>query len=178
MVIALIVVVVLFMASPDSLASGEVSPDFCKEALPKPLASLISVRFHQWKIMSDEWLGGYEEYYRKERPTGCPGVVGLDLYGNGKRVFAISILRESTKGLKSKLLLAEQDKSKTWVVKTLWNDECDCVVMSVPPGEDTDVGRGHRIAGVGEGIVFLKYEAYAIVFRWTGKKVEHVYVMD
>jgi len=134
-VITLIVFLIMVVLRPEVLVAGEAAIDYCKDALPRPLKSLVGAKFHQWKIISDELLAGYEENYRKERPKGCPGVASLDLYGNGKRVFAIAILREVKKGVKSKLLLAEQNGSKEWVVKTLWDDECACVVMPVPPGK-------------------------------------------
>lgn len=161
------------------LEARQPSTEECTAVLPKSVENLMRKTFRQWEIVSEKLLGGLPPDYRKERPTGCPGVLRLDLYGDGRPVFAILIMREIQNGWQTKLLLAEQESHKKWKLQTIWEaNDVDGVLLPVPPGEDSDIWRDVTIRGTGEGILYIKYEAYAIVFRWTGQSIEHVYVMD
>ena len=180
-VLAISAIVAMFLFDDAAQAN-----DACPHALPAPLLEILKTEYPDWKLVDLEDLGSEgADFYRKDadvypekNPTGCPGAARVDLYGDGQHAYALVLKRESNNRVKSKLLLSEIDKSKKWVSRTLMDDECVCAVRTIPPGEHTDVIKGNTIKSRGEAILYIKYEAYAIVFAWTGQKIERVYVQD
>lgn len=160
--------------------------DTCQHALPAALVQILEKKYPGWNLVNFEDLGptGADffrkdaELYPEKNPTDCPGATRVDLYGDGREVYAFVLKQESITRVKSKLLLSEINKSKHWTIRTLMDDECGCAVRTIPSGEHRDVIKGNTIKSQGEAVLYIKYEAYTIVFAWTGEKIERVYVQD
>ncbi|MGA9594450.1 MAG: hypothetical protein WBS18_15230, partial [Candidatus Acidiferrales bacterium] len=52
------------------------------------------------------------------------------------------------------------------------------VVWSQPPGEYRDVYGKKTIRATNQVIVFCGYESWAILYAWTGKEVEKIWISD
>ena len=52
------------------------------------------------------------------------------------------------------------------------------VVWSLPPGEYTDVNGAKKIRTARPVIVFFEYEAWGILYSWTGNAVRKIWIAD
>jgi hypothetical protein len=117
-----------------------------------------------------------QKSFPKIHTNACPGLTKVDFYGDGKPTLAVVLFFPTKKN--SQLIVAHE-------VGTEWNirpmDTSDGpvpVVWAEPPGKYTDIDNGKVIGAVHPVIVFCGYGGWAIVYAWTGKKVDKVWIMD
>jgi hypothetical protein len=79
---------------------------------------------------------------------------------------------------KTELVLAHEVR-KGWETKSLANADGPVpVVWSEGPGKYDDVYGKKTIEATNPVVVFCGYESWAIIYAWTGNRVEKIWIMD
>jgi hypothetical protein len=149
--------------------------------LPQDLQREVAGKYPTAKLIE---LSDLEEddkkFFQSDHDNSCPGVVKVDFYGDGKPTLALVLIPRSRSKERTKLVVARQYGGK-WVITPLdtGGPTPDApVVWSLPPGEYRDVYGEKNIRATNPVIVFCKYEAWAILYAWTGKSVSKIWLMD
>lgn len=141
----------------------------CSETIPTAVKKIIYDRYPDFHIRT-----------KKDSTHGCPGIVKVDFYGDGRAVYAVVIQKDrDDKGIQQdgKLLLASRE-SQGWKVEIL-EDEGDAGSVWHAPGEEfSDMYQGRTIAAKGDMIIYFWYESSAVGYGWTGEKIETVQLAD
>jgi hypothetical protein len=119
-------------------------------------------------------------FFQKDHSGDCPGLVKVDFYGDGKPTLALILIIKSGAKDDSELFVAHQ-VGNIWRMTELGTGNpspYSPAVWSQPPGEYQDVYGNKSIRATNPVIVFCKYEAWAIVYAWTGKDVKKVWISD
>ncbi len=150
-------------------------------ALPQDLQREVAGKYPTAKLIE---LSDLEEddrkFFQSDHDNSCPGVVKVDFFGDGKPTFALVLIPRSGDKEPTKLVVAHQDDGK-WVITPLDTggpSPDSPVVWSLPPGEYRDIYGDKTIQATKPVIVFCKYEAWAILYAWTGKGVSKIWLMD
>lgn len=113
-------------------------------------------------------------FFLKDHHDACPGLVNVDFYGDGKPTFALVLKTKD----RTELVVAHNVEKK-WTMAVLDTGDLSApVVWSQAPGEYSDVYGNKRIRSPRPVIVFCKYESWAILYAWTGKKVTKIWIED
>lgn len=117
------------------------------------------------------------EFYRHDHGNACPGLAKADFFGDGKPALAVVLITRTKKD--SQLIIA-REAGTGWTIQPLDTGGGGPipVVWSQPPAKYTDVDNGKILRAVHPAFVFCGYEGWAIVYAWTGKKVDKVWIMD
>ena len=149
--------------------------------LPQDLQREVAGKYPTAKLIE---LSDLEQddrtFFQSDHDNSCPGVVKVDFYGDGKPTLALVLIPRSGDKEPTKLVVAHQDDGK-WVITPLdtGGPRPDSpVVWSLPPGEYRDIYGDKTIRATKPVIVFCKYEAWAILYAWTGKGVSKIWLMD
>ena len=118
------------------------------------------------------------KFFQKEHGAGCPGLVAVDFYGDGKPTWALVLVtKERSKGT-AELLLARQVEEK-WEIRSL-----DKATASVPvvwrqaAGTYSDVYGDKAIQAKNAVVVLTEYESWSILYAWTGHEVSKIWLSD
>lgn len=116
--------------------------------------------------------------FQKDHGSGCPGLVSVDFYGDGKPTFALVLIANGRATESAKLVVAHELglKWKTVLIDTA--ESSSPVVWSQGPGQYEDIYGEKKIRATRPVIVFCEYEAWAIVYAWTGSKVDKIWLRD
>src|SRR5882762_267992 len=148
--------------------------------LPEGLQRENAVRYAGAKLvrlsdLSDDDRG----FFQKDHGDSCPGLVKADFYGDGKPTLALVLIAKSGAKEKAKLVLAH-DVAGRWETRIV--DTTDGapvpVVWSQPAGEYRDVYGKKEIRATRPVIVLAGYESWAILYAWTGNKVNKIWLRD
>jgi hypothetical protein len=137
----------------------------------------ISSRYQGFTVVKLADLSAEDkEIFQKDHGSQCPGLVAVNFYGDGKPTRAIALIDESRK--KTDLVIAH--KLGRWELQLLESSDTGPVpvVWSDKPGRYHDVYGEKALTATHPVIVFCGYESWAIVYGWTGKKVEKVWISD
>lgn len=145
--------------------------------LPQSLQREIARRYPGGHVVSqNDLIGDDLKFYRHDHGDACPGLARADFFGDGKPTLAIVLFTEAKKN--SQFLIARE-------VGTEWNvqfidtaDDSLAVVWSQPPAKYDDIERDKTIHATHPVFVFCGYGGWAIVYAWTGKKIDKVWIMD
>lgn len=153
-------------------------------ALPQGLNTKIAAQFPDAHVIS---LGDLDDYdkklYKKDHGLQCPGLVKVNFYGDQKPTWAVVLIsgeaRQAPRHLKAQLLVARKLESD-WEIRSLEVTDGTPVVWREPPGKYEGLYEDNTktIRSRTPVIVFCGYESWAIVYAWTGKDVEKVWVSD
>jgi hypothetical protein len=158
-------------ASPQTSAACVLPGDLQREVAAKyPTAKLIELS----DLEEDD-----RKFFQSDHGNSCPGVVKLDFYGDGKPTFALVLIPRGGTNAPTKLVVAHEDGK--WLITPLDTGgpiPNAPVVWSQPPGEYHDVYGDKNIRATKPVIVFCKYEAWAILYAWTGKRVSKIWLAD
>jgi len=146
--------------------------------LPKELSKQIATVYPGSRVVTVADLEEYDaSLFKREHHDDCPGMVKVDFYGNGAPTLALA-LRGTTGGQnQTKLVLAT--KVIRWKLRLLDTmDGFAAVVWSENPGEYTDVYGKKELRAKYPPVVFCKYEALALLYAWTGKRVSKIWIAD
>lgn len=118
-----------------------------------------------------------QKSFPKIHTNTCPGLAKVDFYGDGKPTLAVVLFNPTKKD--SQLIIAREVGSE-WTIRFLGTSGGMPVpvVWSQPPGKYDDIERDKTIHAAHPVIVFCGYESWAIVYAWTGKKIDKVWIMD
>jgi hypothetical protein len=148
-------------------------------ALPDGLKPLIASKFPSTHIVSLSDLNRDDQMlFQKEHDSNCPGLTRVDFYGDGKPTFALVLLQAGS-ARNAKLVVAHQDQNQ-W--QALLVDTADAsmvpVLWSEKQGTYDDVYGEKTLKTTRPVVVLCRYEAWAILYAWTGKQVEKIWIAD
>jgi hypothetical protein len=161
------------------VVSASQAVDRCK--LPADLQLEISKSRPGAKIVH---LSELEEddrnYFVKDHKDACPGLVKVDFYGDGAPTYALLLDGQSGSKARTELVVAHLVSGK-WRTVSLGTGNAipyAPAIWSEPPGNYRDVYGRKTIYASRPVIVFCKYEAWTIVYSWTGNRVAKVWIND
>jgi hypothetical protein len=158
--------------SPQTSEACVLPQDLQREVVGKyPTAKIIEVS----DLEEDD-----RKFFQSDHDNSCPGVAKVDFYGDGKPTLALVLIPRSGTKEPTKLVVAHHDDGK-WLITPLDTggpSPIAPVVWSLPFGEYRDVYGDKTIRATKPVIVFCKYEAWAILYAWTGKGVSKIWLMD
>jgi len=148
-------------------------------AMPDGLSGLIASKYPNSHVVSLSDLNQDDKtLFQKEHGSSCPGLASVDFYGDGKPTLALVLLRANGT-LKAELVIAHQVQNQ-W--QTLLVDTADSsivpVVWSEKPGKYDDVYGQKTLNAAKPVVVLCGYESWAILYAWTGKQVEKIWILD
>jgi len=166
----------LFLLASIQVAGAAPPPERCE--YPPGLRDEFSKKYPGTHLVS---LADLQEddrkFYQKDHGTRCPGLVRVNFYGDGKPTWALVLI--SGLGLKQKAqLVVAHQVAEGWEMRTLETTDGAPVVWRQGPGAYDDVYGEKKIRAKYPVIVFCGYESWAIVYAWTGKEVQKVWLMD
>ena len=141
----------------------------CSETIPTAVQKIIQQRYPGFHVLT-----------KKESGHGCPGIAKVDVYGDGRTVYAIVILTDRGFGWQKagKLLLAKKN-AHYWEVEVL--DEGDGYPGSLwheSAGQYGDRYGEKTLRSKGEVIIYFGHESWERAYGWTGEKIEWVQLSD
>ncbi len=174
--------VVIFFAGMCLFAANQVlaaSPeDRC--ALPPSLADEISKKYPHARPVSLADLDDYaRKQYRKDFGTRCPGLVRVNFYGDGKLTWALLLVAKEDPKQKPELVVAHQ-LGNAWDIRLLDTADGAVAVWRQAPGkyEGMYEGEGKPIRAKNPVILISDYGSFIILYAWTGKEVEKIWLSD
>jgi hypothetical protein len=152
------------------------SKDDC--SFPSGLQDEITKRFPKTKLLRLTDLSAHDRnLFQKEHGNRCPGFVKVDFYGDGKPTFALVLISMETPKKTAELIVATQIAGG-WDIHLLEKTDGAPVVWSQGPGTYTDVYGQKTIHSANRVIVLCGYESWAILYAWTGKTADKVWLSD
>jgi len=152
------------------------SKDDC--SFPSSLQQEITKRFPETKQLRLTDLSAHDRnLFQKDHGNRCPGFVKVDFYGDGKPTFALVLISMKTPKKMAELIVAKQNAGG-WDIHSLEKTDGAPVVWSQGPGTYTDIYGQKTIHSANCVIVFCGYESWAILYAWTGKTVDKVWLSD
>ena len=155
------------------------SPDDEGCTLPPDLQREVAQKYHTTKLVSLPDLTDEEKkLFQKDHGNACPGLARLDFYGDGKRTFALVLEVKAGTKETAELILAHRDV-EGWRIRDLDTAHGPApVVWSERPGEYRDVYGEKKLRATMRVIVFCGYNSWAVVYAWTGRRVDKVWIRD
>jgi hypothetical protein len=168
----------IVICSAQLLVFAQTSTDDDRCQLPSDLQDEVSKAYPDSSVIKLNDLSPDDrEFFRKDHATDCPGLVRVDFFGDGKPTLAM-VLLDSTKK-KLHLIVANRPR-KMWEFRQL--DTLDAgpipAAWQDKPGRYDDVYGKKTLIAIHPVIVLCRYEAWAIVYDWTGRRIEKVWISD
>ena len=166
----------LYFLSTAQAAIGGQSKYGC--ALPPGLQTETSRKYPGTRLLGRADLDEHDrELFRKEHGAGCPGLVSVDFYGDGKPTWALVLISKEGSKRKVEFVVAHQVADR-WEIRSLEMTDGTPVVWREAPGKYSDVYGGKTIKATHPVIVLCGYESWAILYAWTGEEVDKVWISD
>ena len=147
-------------------------------SLPAGLDEEISKDFANTKLVSLADLGEHDrKLFQKEHGNRCPGLMRVDFYGDGKPTWALALIAGENPKRRAQLVVARQT-DRGWEARSLETTDGTPVIWRMNPGKYTDVYGKKTVVAIHPAIVFCGYESWAILYAWTGKNAEKVWLSD
>ena len=148
--------------------------------IPADLRREISATYRGSKLVN---LSDLEEddrgFFQKDHGNDCPGLVKVDFYGDGKPTLALVLMTGNGANRDTELVIAHKPGEQWKTVRLDTGGGANPpVVWRQKPGTYKDIENGKVIRATRSVIVFCGYESWAIVYSWTGKGVEKVWLAD
>jgi hypothetical protein len=147
--------------------------------LPQDLQREITANYPGAKIVSLSDLSEDDKgIFQKDHRDACPGLVKVDFYGDRKPTWALVLISGDGATQKAELVVAHQ-VGKDWSIASLETSKLSVpVVWSQGPGTYRDVYGEKTIRAKRPVIVFGEYEGWIIVYSWTGRNVDKIWLVD
>jgi hypothetical protein len=147
--------------------------------LPQALQREIADKYPGARIVTLKDLAEDDKsLFQKDHGNDCPGLVNLNFYGDGKPTIALVLIVNTGTTVSAELVVAHELAQK-WATVLIEKAESSIpVVWSQGPGEYKDVYGEKEIRATDPVIVFCEYNAWAIVYAWTGSKVDKIWLRD
>jgi hypothetical protein len=148
-------------------------------ALPDGLSPVIASKYPNAHVVTLSDLNQDDQkLFQKDHGSSCPGLTRVDFYGDGKPTLALALLL--TNGAKNAQLMVAHQVENQWQTRLV--DGADAspvpVVWSEKPGKYDDVHGQKTLNAIRPAVVFCGYESWAILYAWTGKRVEKIWISD
>jgi hypothetical protein len=153
-------------------ASSTPANDRC--ILPSGLGEEVSRKYPGTRPVSLADLSEDDRnFFRKD-----PGLVSVDFYGDRKPTWALVLIARQGSRRQAELVVARKT-GEAWAIRTLDTaGEAVPVVWRQGPGEYDDVYGNKKIRATRSVVVLCGYESWAILYAWTGKEVEKIWIAD
>ena len=168
----------LFLLAAAVVSAAVPSKEPCE--LPPKLGSEIASKYPRTKVVAlGDLTRDNQRFFQEDHDGACPGLAKVDFYGDGKPTLALVLTTRSDTKEKAYLLVAHK-VGALWKMRMLDTAEGapTPVVWVQPPGKYRDVDGKKEIKATRPVIVFAGYEAWAIVYAWTGNAVTKVWIAD
>jgi hypothetical protein len=154
----------------------------CAALLPRPLEQALGRRFPAAAVLTLEQLDPTEKslFTQQEGPR-CPGVVHLDFFGDRTDTYGIVIVTGDGDSRRALLVLASRRRTALpWQLQTLesFSDPGLPTLTREQPGLYEDVYGEKTIRARGEALLLVGWESWAILYAWTGKTIDKVWLAD
>ncbi len=160
-------------------ASAPQSPKPCSHALPASLAHDLKAQYPRGKIVTLDMLQQEEKaFFVKDHGNRCPGIVSCDFYGDGHDAYAVVLSDGTGRERTTLVVVARQVGKDHWNFRTLARAGGFPVLWTEPSGEYESVYHDKRFRSKNPVIVLCWYESSAIVYTWTGRKIDKLWISD
>ncbi len=147
--------------------------------LPQTLQREVVNNYPGARLVTLQDLGEDDRgLFQKDHRNDCPGLVNVDFYGDGKPTFALVLIVNGGATESAKLVVAHELARKWETVLIDTAESSVPVVWSQGPGKYEDVYGEKKIRATRAVIVFCEYNAWAIVYAWTGSRVDKIWLRD
>jgi len=153
--------------------------DVC--SLPDDLQHELALRYPGASVIGLPDVGEDDRgFFQKDHGDACPGLVKVDFYGDGKPTLALVLTKKGVKAEQTELVVAHrvQEQWRMAVLGTGNPSPYAAVVWSQPPGQYQDIYGEKTVRATWPVIVFCKYEAWAVLYAWTGRRVAKIWLSD
>jgi hypothetical protein len=146
---------------------------------PSNLGQEISKRFPGTHIVATADLKDYDrKLFRKDHGTRCPGLVKVNFFGDRKPTWALVLISGENPKRKAELVVARQ-ADNGWEIRSLETTDGTPVVWRQGPGKYEGLYVGEKVIRATRPVIVLcGYGSWAILYAWTGKQVEKVWLSD
>jgi hypothetical protein len=152
------------------------SDDPC--VLPPRLRDKISKEYPDRHIITLADLDDYDrESFLQNHRGRCPGIVKVNFYGDGNPTWALVLISGENPKRIAELVVAHHMANR-WETRCMEKTDGTPVVWSEGPGKYEDISGGKTIRAKYPVVVFCGYESWAIVYAWTGKEAEKIWISD
>jgi hypothetical protein len=149
--------------------------------LPTGLKTVVEKKYTNKKIVGLADLDKDDlDFYQKDHGKGCPGLVEVDFYGDGKPTYAMVLIgtdSKSANGITALLVLAHKTDAN-WDVRTVERTNGVPVIWKQNPGKYTGLYKEKTIEAAHPVIVFCGYESWAVLYAWTGTRIVKTWLSD
>jgi hypothetical protein len=166
----------LCLLSGSQAVANKQAKDSC--ALPPGLGEEISKDYANTKLVSLSDLDEHDrKLFQKEHGNRCPGLMRVDFYGDGKPTWALVLIVGENPKRRAQLVVAHQT-DRRWESRSLETTDGTPVIWRMNPGKYADMYGKKTVVAAHPAIVFCGYESWAILYAWTGKNAEKVWLSD
>jgi hypothetical protein len=184
-----VVFLALLIASAAGGASGSATlvpiraDEECANLFPADLAGSLGRTFAGAHVLTlGELDAEARAAFEKSEGHRCPGIAHVDFFGNKTEAYGILLITGSGQQTRAHLLLASRKgTSSPWKIRTLetGGGPSDLPFLGkTTPGEYEDVYGDKTIQAKGEALVWVQGNVVVIVYAWTGKDVDKVWLRD
>ena len=147
--------------------------------LPQDLGDEVSTKYAGMRIVTLADLDDYKKkLFQKDHGKRCPGLVRVDFFGDGKPTWALVLISGENPKRKAQLVVAHL-VDKGWETRPLETTDGTPVVWREGPGKYEGMyDPATTIRAKYPVIVFCGYGSWAVLYSWTGKEVEKVWLSD
>jgi hypothetical protein len=118
-------------------------------------------------------------FFTKDHGSACPGLASVDFYGDGKPTLALALISGVGANQRTELVIARKlggqwttaqiEKPTNGPTPVVWRED---------PGTYTDIESGKVIHAARPAVVFCHYEAWAVLYSWTGRRIDKIWLLD
>jgi hypothetical protein len=174
---ATVLVVASCLLASVRVAIAAPSTDPCN--LPQALQREVVNKYPGARLVTLQDLAQDDKgLFQKDHGNDCPGLVNVDFYGDGKPTFAL-VLIVNRRGTEGAELVVAHELARKWATVLIDTAESSIpVVWSQGPGEYEDVYGEKKLRATRPVMVLCEYNAWAIVYAWTGSGVDKIWLRD
>ena len=148
-------------------------------SLPQSLQREVASKYPGARLLTLQDLAEDDkDLFQKDHGHRCPGLVSVDFYGDGKPTFALVLVANTGAKVDAELIVAHEVNQKWELALFDKADSSKPVVWGQGPGEYQDVYGDKKLRATKPVIVFCGYNAWAILYAWTGSRVDKIWLRD
>lgn len=149
--------------------------------LPAEVRTLLEKSYPDYQLVTLELMAEYHrKLYLEDGGGSCPGVVSVDLFGDGSTSYAMILSSNKSGAWASTLVLAKPLPNERWRLEVLepYITGTSLVVYTSPPGLYQDVYGSRELSADHDAVHLVGFEPWSIVYAWTGEKIEKIWISD
>ena len=154
----------------------------CSFLLPESLAESLGRLHPGGKVLSLDQLHRRERrLFKKAEGRRCPGIMHLDFFGDHREAYGVVLVTGEGQRRRSRLILASRtDQVSAWNIETLGatKDPGLATLTKKEPRVYEDIHHRKKIDAQAEALVWVRRESWAILYAWTGQRVEKIRLSD